>query len=277
MSLAAAAWGPRRQRAAFSLSFDNLGEAAALQRGEAVDVARLGRDPTADVVPTLLALLGDVPATYFIEASNVARYPGVIAAWHEAGQEVGVHAWRHEHWATQPAAERRRLLRLSLVAFRTLGLHPLGFRPPGGTLPEGALQELREAGLAYCSPLGEVGASRLEDGLAVLPFAWPHVDAFVLDPTLQTLRQRCGAPAAAGTPQQWQAALEALLQRALAEGLHATVIFHPYLLLHAAHRDVLAWLLRRLRQLPELWVASCGDVARSLLPAGGVAAGAHRS
>lgn len=258
-------WGPAGHRAAFSLSFDNLGEAAALQRGERLQPSLMGNDPTAAFVPRLLELLGDVPATYFIEASNVARYPEAILAWHRAGQEVGLHAWQHEHWARLEASARQALLSRSLQAMATLGIQPTGFRPPGGVMPDAALAELSQAGMLYCSPLGAPGHSHIDHVLVQLPFAWRHVDAYMLDPTLGALRERHGDARTPQPPAQWRLILERAIQQAIAQRQHLTVIFHSYLLLQAQERlDILQWLLQTLRAAPDLWVAPCTDVAHWL-------------
>jgi len=259
---ASAAWGPMQRKGAISLTFDNLGEAAALRRGDPVPTASVGQDPTASFISRLLAVVGDLPCTWFIEASNATLYPAQIRSWHEAGKEVGIHAWQHEHWAELGPSERVMLLGRCQDAFDSIGVTPRGFRPPGGLLPPGALDEFREADLAYCSPLGTPGASGLQGRLAVLPFAWPHVDAYMLDPTLAAFREQHGDPAPPGSLAQWRASLEAALAFASEQQRHVTVIFHPYLLISSVGMlDELHQFVSSLRARADVWIASCSEVS----------------
>ena len=256
-------WGPLLRRGAFSVSFDNLGEAAALERGELVIEESLGTHYTAlDVIRRLVALLGDTRATYFIEASNALLYPLQIQSWRDAGHETGIHGWRHEHWGRLAAEERRSSLRRSIDAFRSIGIPVSGFRPPGGIMPNGSNSELEDIGLTYCSPLGEEGGSTMRGRLAHLPFVWKHVDAYQLDPELSAFRQRFGDSASPTSVDEWEAVLHMAMSHAVGKGVHVTVIFHPYLFgRDVAMFTVLERLLRKIERDGDLWVAPCGEVA----------------
>lgn len=258
-------WGPQRKRGAVSLSFDNLGEAAAINRGDVIAAEDFGHHPTAAFFPEFLGMVGDMPATWFIEASNALVYPDIIRAWAGAGKEVGIHAWQHESWGKLDASQRQDILRRSVDAFTDLGIRPQGFRPPGGATPPGALEEYRNAGLSYCSPLGEMGNSHVADGVAVVPFAWHHVDAYLIDPKLTALRGRNGDPEPHVSMPQWAGVLDAALAFARDRRAHVTLIFHPVVLLELPDSlPVLRDFIGKLKVADDLWVATCGDVAASL-------------
>ncbi len=256
-------WGPDRRRGAISITFDNLGEAAAVQRGDLRSLH--GEDPTADFIGVLLDEIGNLPATYFIEACNTELYPKQILKWVAAGKEVGVHGWRHEHWGKLEAGERRRILERSQSAFRRLGIEPLGFRPPGGVCTSEMLDELRQYGFKYCSPQGGLGGSAHFGGISILPFIWQHVDAYLLDPSLGAMRERHGDFAAPLTASQWDLFLDDALLAAIAGNQHVPVIFHPYLLLE--YPDLLSSLRRfisNIRANEDIWCASGFEVAEAL-------------
>ena len=125
-------------RNAVLLSFDNLGEAADLERGTAR--APVGDDPSVTVgLPRALeALAGlDLRATFFVEGLNAELYPDALRDIAAAGHEVGLHGWRHEVWNALSPAEEDELLGRGVGALAGLGLEVEGFRPPGGGLGRG--------------------------------------------------------------------------------------------------------------------------------------------
>ena len=212
-------------------------------------------------MPKLIEILGDVRATYFIEASNVAIYPDAIKSWAAAGHEVALHAWRHETWESCDPARRRKLLTDCIKAMRSINIEPIGFRPPGGAIPSEAWSEFEEAGLVYCSDLGVAGVEQIGNMLA-LPFEWHSVDAYMIEGIMSFMREKCGDQSAPFTIGDWRRHLMAVVNRLSEHGGQHTVIFHPdFLALQSEKLDVVRELID-LALEADLWLAPAGEVAR---------------
>ncbi|HEX5851949.1 MAG TPA: polysaccharide deacetylase family protein [Solirubrobacteraceae bacterium] len=213
-----------------SVTFDNLGEAAQLELGMwPPDVPEGQHFSVVDVLPRLLDLLAahKLDATFFVEGLNARMYPQALRTIVDAGHEVAVHAWRHEEWAALDAATEAALLTRATDAMRSIGIEPSGFRPPGGGLTERTLALLGEHGYRHVSPAGE--RAGVLDGLAVLPFRWPLVDAYSYLPTFAGLRERYDGTPDPRTPEQMRDAMIAALENlSYEEGCHIALLFHPF-------------------------------------------------
>jgi len=219
-------FGPDHLVSALVLTFDNLGEASALERGEQPLPTR--RDPSVtQALPWLLDELDrhGLKATFFVEAINCELYPEAVAGIAARGHELGHHGWSHEQWAALAPDHEREALTRGLGAFEALGLHPRGFRPPGGELTDATPALLRELGFEWCSPAGD--EARVDDGLAYLPFDWELVDAYHLMDSFASLRVARGDSEAPTPPAELA---EQLLERVGAGG-RETLILHPFLML----------------------------------------------
>jgi peptidoglycan/xylan/chitin deacetylase (PgdA/CDA1 family) len=208
---------------ALALTFDNLGEAADLERDLPTERPHAS---VAEVLPWLLGALDErgLRATFFVEGINAERYPDALRAIAARGHEIGCHAWRHERWDTlTPEAEARTLQR-ALTALRGLELDVRGFRPPGGALNPGTLALLRAHGIDWCSPQG--ARAEVRDGIRILPFRWPLVDAYHRLEHFAALRQAHGDPAEPLDPAATAARLEAEIARA---ELPTCLVLHPFL------------------------------------------------
>jgi peptidoglycan/xylan/chitin deacetylase (PgdA/CDA1 family) len=215
-----------RAGATVALTFDNLGEVTALERGEWPEDAPLGRHwSVTTALPRILEVLAEaaVHATFFVEGLNAELYPDALRTLAAAGHEVGLHGWRHEPWASLEPARERELLERGVEAFDALGLRPVSFRPPGGDLTPASMDLLRELGFRYVSPVGLTVSE--EDGLTVIPFRWELVDAWYYLPTFD------------GPPEP--SAFRAAVMDALDGGGQVTLIFHPFLLDSDERFDVL--------------------------------------
>ncbi|WP_202903325.1 polysaccharide deacetylase family protein [Gorillibacterium massiliense] len=70
-------------------------------------------------------------ATFFIQGSNLEKYPDVAAAIHEQGHELGNHTYSHPAM-TEVSEEQRieELQKTEELIFQTTGGKPAVFRPP---------------------------------------------------------------------------------------------------------------------------------------------------
>ncbi len=212
-----------------SVTFDNLGEAAQLELGMwPAEVSEGQHFTVVEVLPRLLELLAmrQVKATFFVEGLNAEMYPRALHTIADGGHEVAVHAWRHEEWAALDAESEVALLQRATTALRSIGIEPSGFRPPGGGLTERTLQLLGEHGYSYVSPAGE--REGLLEGLAVLPFRWPLVDAYSYLPTFAGLRERYGDGPDPHTPKEMRDAMISALESHSEQEGHLTLLFHPF-------------------------------------------------
>jgi peptidoglycan/xylan/chitin deacetylase (PgdA/CDA1 family) len=256
----------RPLRRAVLLTFDNLGEAADLER-DLTPPAPVGEHPSVTVaLPALLEMLRglDLRATFFVEGINAGLYPEAVRAIAGGGHEVGLHAWRHERWSELEASEQDALLHRSVDAFAGLGLEVDGFRPPGGELGPQTLAGLAAHGVRWCSPVGTRAERR--DGVAVLPFRWPLVDAFHRMEAFADLRREYGE---APSPRSPRATADALMAGLEADG-PAVLVLHPFLLVGEDERGeaerVLRWVADQVA-MGERWVATGRELARSVSPA----------
>jgi peptidoglycan/xylan/chitin deacetylase (PgdA/CDA1 family) len=212
-----------------SVTFDNLGEAAQLELGMwPADVPAGEHFSVVEVLPRLLELLAarKLKATFFVEGLNAEMYPQALHTIVARGHEVAMHAWRHEEWAALDAEAEVALLERATDAMRAIGIEPRGFRPPGGGLTSRTLELLGDHGYDYVSPAGE--REGVLEGLAVLPFRWPLVDAYAYLPQFAGLRERYGAGPDPITPEAMQAGMIAALQNHSGQDGHMALLFHPF-------------------------------------------------
>lgn len=260
---------PGGARGALCLSFDNLGEAAAIELGAlAPDDPSIGEHPTVtQALPSLLEALGehDLAATFFVEGLNAELYPEALRAIQANGHEVAYHAWRHEQWSGLMFSEQAENLTRGIDAFGALGLEIAGFRPPGGRPGPGGTRVLREAGLRYCSPAGE-GAG-VTDGVALLPFQWRHVDASCVLPGLSQVREQMAEAPDPIDPAAFLAYLGGELDRLTRKGGFATFVLHLPML-DWWGEELIGTLLGRLAEgsgRGDVWLAPCAEIAEYLL------------
>ncbi len=260
--LGADGWGPDGKRGCFSLTLDNFGEVAEEQlRLEPVRGVE-GQHLTVEYLPEMLKLLENSPVTYFIEGCNTQRYPEQLMSIRDAGHEIGMHAWRHEKWFTLDDAARRENVRRCLGGFERLGIPVQGFRPPGGRIMDGEAEELANQGIIYYSPLGGVGATRFEDEILSFPFNWRHVDAYMLHPDLGALRTAFGDSQEPFSLRDWEKSIESAIETAVKEGVHVSMIFHPFLFARDDRMiDALRLLVESVANHRDLWVAQYRDIA----------------
>jgi peptidoglycan/xylan/chitin deacetylase (PgdA/CDA1 family) len=255
------AW-PGGARAAVSVTVDNLGEAAEIELGlRDADVPLGGHYSVTTALPIMLDALAaaGLPATFFVEGINAEAYPDALHAI-GAGHELAYHAWCHEDWSALDAGAEVANLDRGLAALNAIGIDAVGFRPPGGRLTPRTLDLLARRGVRYCSPAGS--APGIDRGVAVIPFAWPAVDAFHVLPSFAALREHVSGDGEPGGADAVRAALLQSVEDVLAGGGHATLVLHTWMveLELDAVRDVLAR-VREAVDSGELWAAPCRDVA----------------
>lgn len=291
---------PNSSRAAITLTIDNLGEAADLNRSLWDPSVPIGAHySVTTVLPQFLALLEKyaITATFFIESWNLAVYPDAIRSIVDAGHEVAWHAWQHEAWGKECAEEKDEQANFerSWKAMRGFVSEeekggggkrvPMyrGFRPPGGLIHgHRTLRMCREYGLGYISPAAERGAvvplpsspsqdtdgggkpKAADDSILVLPFRWRTVDAYYYMPAFGRLREIKGTLTSdPQSPSVLIAAFKSQIDAAIRDGGFVSFLFHPFLTdseERLAAMEEVLAYLARKRDEGSAWLAPCRDV-----------------
>jgi peptidoglycan/xylan/chitin deacetylase (PgdA/CDA1 family) len=258
-------WGPGIQRAAVSVTFDNLGEAADLERGLWPESEPLGRHFSAKrTLPRILSVLEELGlrATFFVEGLNAELYPEVLLEIANSGHELGYHGWRHEYWFDLSPSKEARLLERGVHKMHELGVRPRAFRPPGGRLTPSSPELLENLGFTHCSPAG-TGIGLLGH-LVVLPFEWRLIDAFYYLPRFGGLREFITGSSEPMSPVRFRETLSSALQGVARDGGHLTLLFHPFLEEQEDRFEIMRGALEELQSLERdglVWCAPLRDVA----------------
>ena len=257
--------GPGAERAVVSVTFDNLGEAADLERGLWPESKPLGRHSSVKrMLPRILGMLDGLGlrATFFVEGLNAELYPEALLEIAGAGHEIAYHGWRHEHWPNLSPSVEARLLERGVRRMNELGVRPRGFRPPGGRLTPSSSKLLEDVGFTHCSPAGR-GIGFL-DSLVVLPFEWRLVDAYYYLPRFGDLRKSATGSSELMSPVRFMETLGSALRGVVRSGGHLTLLFHPFLEEQEERFEIMHGALDELRKLAAdglVWCAPYRDAA----------------
>jgi peptidoglycan/xylan/chitin deacetylase (PgdA/CDA1 family) len=250
--------GPDARRTAVSVTFDNLGEAADLERGLWSESEPLGRHfSVRRMLPRILSMLDELGlhATFFVEGLNAELYPEALLEIAGAGHEIGYHGWRHEDWPNLSPSQEARLLERGVYKMDELGVRPRGFRPPGGRLTPSSPGLLDDLGFTHCSPAG-LGIGFLGN-LVVLPFEWRLIDAYYYLPRFGGLRETATGSSEPLSPFRFRKTLRATLQGVVRAGGHLTLLFHPFLEEQEDRFEIMRGVFEELRDLAEVGLVWC--------------------
>lgn len=280
---------PHGARAAICLTFDNMGEAADINRNLWPSDQPIGKHYSVTrVLPQFLSLVRkyEIPITYFTEAWNLGVYPDAIKSIAEEGHEVAWHAWQHENWAAEcedAEDERRNFERSFGLAEGIEGfvgesgagkgskvVRYKGFRPPGGLIHgERTLKMCREFELGYVSPAAEEAALVPlggGDSIAILPFRWRGVDAYYYMEVFGKLRKSKGVfGEEVQTSQTLVDCYIKEIDKAIEDGGFLALLFHPFLNDEEEKLQALEEVLKHLSKRMEegsVWMARCKDVEK---------------
>jgi peptidoglycan/xylan/chitin deacetylase (PgdA/CDA1 family) len=223
-----------------AITFDNLGEAADLERGLWPEHLPLGQHESVTIaLPWLLDTLDrlELRGTFCVEASNCELYPDAVRGIVARGHEVAMHGWRHEHWVDLDRHREEKLLRRGRRAFAALEVPVAGFRPPGGDASPHTRALLAHEGFTWCSPAAP-GPPPASWPLEIVPFEWALVDA--------TYRLESFAGYDVLTPDDGATRLCEELDRTVGD---AVLILHPFLMADADGAAAAERVLSHVREL----------------------------
>ena len=256
--------GPDARPAVVSVTFDNMGESADLERGLWPESEPLGRHfSVRRMLPRILGMLDELGlrATFFVEGLNAELYPKALLEIANSGHELGYHGWRHELWPNLSPSDEARLLAQGVHKMDELGVRPRGFRPPGGRLTPSSPELLENLGFTHCSPAG-LGIGFLGN-VVVLPFEWRLIDAYYYLPRFGGLRETATGSSEPLSPSLFGETLSSALQGVVRDGGHLTLLFHPFLEEQEDRFEIMRGALEELRDLAEarlVWCAPYQDV-----------------
>lgn len=206
----------------------------------------------------------DMRATFFIPAWDVERYPDVMERIVAAGHEVAGHGYAYEDFSDLSLDEQTAILDRSEEIFRrALGTAPAGWRAPDGLMTSGTRGLLISRGYTYDSSFCDDDLpylARNDDGQQLVEIP---VFSGAGDRMYYTARRPPHAVARA-----WHEELAA----SFAAGALFNLNIHPrgdYGSGRAVRVRAVDSILQEMRELPRLWMTTCGEMAEYVLSRAG--------
>jgi len=172
---------------------------------------------------------------------------------------MGCHGNVHETLSTLDEAAERRILDEQLAIYQQhLGIRPVGYRSPSWSLNARTPALLKEYGFAYDSSLMGDDIPYFVDTphgkLAEVPIQWLLDDA-------PFYRHVYGAPNQIAEPDRVIRLWEQEFRGMYREQGCFVLTMHPYISGRAGRMEGLEQLVRSIRAEPNVWWATCGEVA----------------
>jgi peptidoglycan/xylan/chitin deacetylase (PgdA/CDA1 family) len=254
---------PGNARVAVALSFDVDNESYLLAAGQTSPTTLSAADFGAQSgLPRILALLDkyNIPSSFFIPAVSALLHPEMIPAIMKSGRhEIGVHGWIHESPpALNDAPEEERLLNKAIdYLTKATGKRPVGYRAPGWAFSQYTLGLVRKAGFLYDSSLQamdepyEVVSNGEPTGLIELAIDWTLTETPYL-----------GRGGTMPSPELLYQLYKDEFDGAYQEGTMFLLTLHPHVTGHRAPIAHLDRLIAYMKSKPDVWFATCEQIAR---------------
>jgi peptidoglycan/xylan/chitin deacetylase (PgdA/CDA1 family) len=218
-------------------------------------------------VPRILNLLAErgLPASFYIPAYTVRRYPETATSIAAAGHEIGCHGDIHELVDRLSPEEEEAILVRSIDAIAKItGERPVGYRSPSWELHRRSPALLRRHGLLYDSSL--MGDDRpylitTPDGpLAEVPIQWLLDDAvyFRATPPPGTARYLDHPHHLAET---WISEFDGIA----ADGGCFVLTMHPWIVGRPSRMAALRRVIDHVQERGDVWWTTCARLAGHVL------------
>lgn len=210
-----------------------------------------------------------VPASFFVPAVAIRRYPEEITQVVARGHEVALHGLRHERpWTLSDAQERETMYEAYEIFEAETGSRPRGYRAPSLDPSTTTLALLEELNFLYDSSLMsdddpyELVVHGETVRMVEIPTEWTRDDAtYLLMDRWSTLRPSI-------SPREVIHVWRSDWHRARVEGGLFQLTLHPDIIGHRSRIDVLTTLLTEIREEGTCWFATHEAVARYCIKEG---------
>lgn len=207
-----------------------------------------------------------VHTTFFVPGLVAENYPEAIEKILADGHELALHGHTHTGMAQLSREEQRAELKQGKEALRRLsGADPSGFRAPEGELTLETLELAREEGFLYSSSLYDDDRPYWLDlpsgqPLLEIPMHWELHDfpyfAFNYGPAFPIAQSRVSSYSQVTKTYQHE------FDGYYRYGLAYVAQFTPQSIGSPGKIKILEDVLAHITQAPDLWIGSCGDLAK---------------
>jgi peptidoglycan-N-acetylglucosamine deacetylase len=203
-----------------------------------------------------------IKATFFVVGRNVELYPDRVAAIVSGGHEIAVHGYTHTPPARLSPDEEEAELARARSLLEGVGASITGYRSPSWEVSPVTLDLLVKHRFRYSSqfmadirPYLHESHDLIELPIQWLLDDWPHFQMGMgqMDRPVQTTRH---------VEALWLEELDGIARL----GGHCILTMHPQVMGRPSRVALLDRLITHVKARPELWIATCNEVAALAAP-----------